>query len=159
MSKPYETLWNKIKGRYSWSFLYWKFAVRHFDYHNMESSNAPNAGIGKEEAPKLQIYPTPNTGVSPFWRGKMSSPSLNTRSLAQFTSLQLLFLSMLSRQVWKRSQKVLGLVLQAPSRQSELYILMVFCPIYWVWLRGIFVQFFKDRHYLDKEWGRYFSVS
>lgn len=52
----------------------------------MESSNAPNAAIEPEEAPKLQIYPIPNTGVSPFWRGKTSSASINTSLLAQFTS-------------------------------------------------------------------------
>lgn len=33
------------------------------------SSNTENAANHQHEAPKLQIYPTPNSGVSPYWRG------------------------------------------------------------------------------------------
>ncbi|KAL1204362.1 putative protein arginine N-methyltransferase 3 [Cardamine amara subsp. amara] len=57
---------------------------------------------------KLQIYPTANSGVSPFWREKYDKDA---------------------KKYWDRFYRHHG------------------------------DRFFKDRHYLDKEWNSYFSVS
>ncbi|GAB4854463.1 hypothetical protein Ancab_023047 [Ancistrocladus abbreviatus] len=60
------------------------------------------------EQQKLQIYPSSNTGVSPFWRDKYEKDAKKYWDI-----------------FYKRHQD----------------------------------KFFKDRHYLDKEWGQYFTDS
>ncbi|XP_056166606.1 uncharacterized protein LOC115674535 isoform X1 [Syzygium oleosum] len=70
------------------------------------SSDAQAGPEQQEPSPKIQIYSTSATGVSPFWRDKYEREA---------------------RKYWDIFYK----------RHQD--------------------KFFKDRHYLDKEWGRYFS--
>ncbi|KAL6659902.1 hypothetical protein ACP70R_002024 [Stipagrostis hirtigluma subsp. patula] len=74
----------------------------------------------------------PGRLVTPFWRG---SPRSSNRPFSPASSpwLQLVFRC---REVREGCEDVLGHLLQTPRGQ----------------------EFFKDRHYLDKEWGKYFEV-
>ncbi|CAD5319549.1 unnamed protein product [Arabidopsis thaliana] len=83
---------------------------------------------------KLQIYPTANAGVSPFWRDKYE------RDAKKYWDI--FYKHHGDRE--KRNYGCLERILSSTAYALDFLVLH---------------QFFKDRHYLDKEWNSYFSVS
>ncbi|MFQ6661742.1 hypothetical protein Gotur_029788 [Gossypium turneri] len=98
-------------------------------------SNIENNVKQQQPAQRIQIYPPTTTGVSPFWIAKYE------RDAKKYWD-----------QFYRRHQdKAIAIVLVAKF-------------LFWVTSTKAetsmepLPKFFKDRHYLDKEWDQYFSV-